>query len=370
MVTVSYGGLRMDPILCTIAAATCIANGWTVNIGANSQPTPCPSYLAGWCGTFAITGTVGNWKPDGTGGTSLVYTDAINNPNGTLCDNSGSTPCSGVGGLLDPGSNTGDVTFASLAFKITDIVPGDDVYVYGCTVSGTPQTTGYEVGAVSSVYAITGTIPTGLTVVYQVAAQPIYASAQCMVSNRAGFPKNITFQNNTVLAVNAFDILVAEKYYQPISNYFFNNVFADNDSDQGSDLDCTPVAHGEGYPSYPCFDLNTFQFYGNALGGRSSANWNSGIPVPSTQTANTFPSLSGSYPSAACPTADAPFNCPLMALPWSTNFNLSDVGTLSPSGISASQGVNVTTMQQRMTETLYPCPSGANCGSHGPYPDN
>lgn len=167
--------------------------------------------------------------------------------------------------------------------------------------------------------------------------------------------------------MNAIDIEAAQQWWQPIGNQFFSNVFADNDSGRTSDLFCVPIGAGEGYPSYPCWDANTFQFYNNALMGRSSSNWNSGTPIPSTAAANTIPALAGSYPTVSCANTNAPFNCPLMALPWASNFSLADVAAMSIT--SSTQGVNVTQLQNVMTQTEYLCPAGANCGIHGPYPD-
>jgi hypothetical protein len=351
-----YDASRIDPILCTGSGATCIANGQTVVITNHS----------GWNGTFAMTGTAGNWSADGTGGNNIVYTDTVNSPGtATLCNNAGSPTCTSL-------LASGDVTFASLGFKMTDIAltpTPDDVYAYNTTADTTCTSNGYAVGASSATYAAAGTITTGLTVVYyNPGSNDSSGATHCLINNGAGFPKNTTFQNNSVLAVNGFDVEAAAQWWQPINNRFFNNVFVDNDSGKDSDLDCVPIGAGEGYPSYPCWDANTFQFYSNVLVGRSSSNWNSGIAVPSSDAANTFPAIPGGYPSSSgCPAANAPFNCPLMALPWANNFTLSNVAAMSVT--SSTQGVNVTQMTTTMTATEYTCPAGANCGTHGPYPD-
>jgi hypothetical protein len=374
------------------------ASWWTATTCAQAGETLTIANHTGWNGTFEMTGTTLNGNPggyagyiDGTGGDSIVYTDAINNPSGgtCLCDEAASTNCTNS----PPKCSTlaaSDIYYASTAFKMTDISVGDDVYASD-TCTGTencpPTLTtncaagGYAVGATAATYAVAGTIPNELTVVYQVAHQPAAVSATCIVNNGAGFPKYTTFQNNTVLAVNAFDIENSAQWWLPISNYFFNNVFADKDSGQGSDVLCTAVSGGEGYASYPCWDANTFEFYGNALAGRSPGNWNSGMAVDplglcaGTGCANVFPALSGSYPASSCggssgagQAAAAPFNCPMMAAPWANNFSLSGLAALSPSGL-AGQGVNSGQLQKALTQTEYVCPAGANCGTHGPYPD-
>jgi len=368
---------RMDPILCTSGTtATCIANGQTVIVSNHS----------GWNGTFAMTATNGNWLSDGTGGNNISYTDAINSPGtATLCNNSGSPTCTSL-------LASGDITFASLAYKMTDISVGDDVYA--SNVGGgdtTCSTNGYTVGATSATYAVVGTITTGLTVAYQVSTQPSAASANCIINNGAGFPKYTTFQNNTVLSPNVIDIEAVNQWWQPISNDFVSNVYADNDAGKGSDLDCVPISSGEGTPSFACWDGNTFEFYSNILTARNAANW-SVVNCPGGTCVNYFPTsvncansaadptclgyagFMGSSPALTYPTGACaydgsnPFNCPLMALPWANNFTYTDVSYVGSSSYSA-QGVNTTTLNNVMTETEYVCPSGGNCGSHGPYPD-
>ena len=81
------------------------------------------------------------------------------------------------------------------------------------------------------------------------------------------------------------------------------------------------------------------------------------------------PSPTVTYPSGAC-TYDGsnPFNCALMALPWANNFVYTDV-SYAASSFYPTQGVNTTQLGTAMTQTKYVCPAGANCGTHGPYPD-
>ena len=372
-----YDSNRIDPILCTSGdAATCIANGSTVVLSNHS----------GWNGTFAMTGTNGNWLPNGTGGNNIIYTDTTNSPGtATLCDNSGSPTCTSL-------LNSGDVTFASLAYKMTDISVGDDVYASNVGGGDTSCTTnGYAVGATSATYATVGTITTGLTVTYQVPTQPTAATANCIINNGAGFPKDTTFQNNTVLSPSVIDIEAANQWWQPISNDFYNNVFADNDTGKGSDLDCVPISAGEGSPSFACWDSNTFAFYSNVLTTRHPSNW-SAVNCPGGSCTNYFPtsvncvgaaadptclgyagfmgpSPAVTYPTGACAyDGSNPFNCPLMALPWANNFTYTDVSYVGSSSYS-TQGVNTSVLNTVMTQTEYVCPSGDNCGTHGPFPD-
>ncbi len=375
-ITISYAE-RLDPTLCLGgSAATCIANGQTVVISGES----------GWNGTFAMNGTTGNWAADGTGGNNIVYVDATNDPgNVTLCANASACKALFAAGM--------GVTFASLGFKMTDISVGDAVYA--SNVGGgdtTCATNGYAVGGAgtSATYAISGTVTTGLTVVYQVAAQPSSPSATCVINNAAGFPKYVTFQNNTVLSPNAFALQADNGWQLSIDNQFFNNVFADNDSGLNSDINCTAAA-SEGSLSFECWDSNTLGFYQNVLTSRNSSNW-SVVNCPGGSCVNAFPisvNCTGSsadptclgyvgfvgaspiviYPSGACVyDGSNPANCPLMALPWADNFTYTDVSYVGSSSYP-TQGVNTTQLNTAMTQEKYVCPTGANCGTHGPYPD-
>ena len=369
---------RMDPMLCSGGVtATCIANGQTAVI----------SNHAGWNGTFAMTATNGNWAPDGTGGNNVLYVDGINNPGtATLCNNSGTPTCNAL-------LASGDVTFASLGFKMTDIAVGDAVYssnVGGGDTSCTAN--GYAAGTAggSITYAAAGTVTTGLTVVYQVATQPTAGTANCILNNGAGFPKFVTFQNNTVLSPNVFAIQADNGWQYSINNEIFANVFADNDSGLSSDINCTSEAQ-EGTSSFGCWDSNTLVFYRNVLTSRNAANW-SVVNCPGGSCVNSFPSSvncastiadgtclgyagfmgsspSVTYPAGACVYDGAnPFNCPLMALPWANNLTYSDVSYVGSSSYS-TQGVDTTKLGTAMTQTEYVCPTGAVCGTHGPYPD-
>lgn len=384
-------GNRMDPILSTSPTGTCITNG---------QPfSTCPIIITnhpGWNGVFALTGTVGNWASDGTGGGNQVtYTDNINAlGTATLCTGSGTGSCANV-------LNSGDVTYASLGFKMTDIAVGDDVYASNIGGGDTTcVTNGYAVGALTAVKAITGTIQTGLTVVYPLSTQPTASTANCLINNGAGFPKATTVQNNTVFCVNVCDLQAEQQFWQPINNFFFNNVWADNDSGHTSDHTCAPIGGGEGTPSFVCWDNTTFEFYHNVLTGRNSANWsvincpggscsnafppngaggtvggsNGGVNCPTTPNANCmgYVGFTGAsplviYPSVSCSISNAPVNCPLMAPPWASNFTLSDIAYAAGSSYS-SQGVNLTQLTTAMTQNQYVCPVGASCGG-GPQPD-
>jgi hypothetical protein len=370
-VTIIHGAIRLDPALCQGTAASCIAAGQTIVV----------SGIAGLAsGSFAMTGTSGNWASDGTGGNTIVYNDGASAA-GTLC-----TSVSTCTTLLNPGI----LTFASLAGKMIDIAVGDGVYVTDVGGGDTTCTAnGYITGSTAANYAVAGTVPTGLTVKYQLVAQPSSSSANCLINNGAGLPRLVTVANNTFLAPNVFAIENFGQWHQPISNYFHDNVFADNDTSLTSDVYGTSPA-GEGTTAFQSWDPASFQFYRNVMQGRNSANW-SVVNCPGGACTHSFPTTvncsastadatclgySGfmgssptiTYPSAACSDANAPFNCPLMALPWANNLTLSNLNYVGSSSYSA-QGVNINQLTNAITQHKYVCPSGANCGTHGPYPD-
>jgi hypothetical protein len=374
-VTIAHGGIRIDPTLCQSTSAACITAGQTIVIGSGITGggiTLTP-------GSYAMTGTSGNWASDGTGGNTIVYNDGASAA-GTVC--STNAAC-----ITAIGANV--MTFASLAGKMLDISVGDGVYAINVTGDTTCTGNGYATGATAANYAVTGTVPTGLTVKYQLAVQPTSPSANCLINNGAGLPRFVTLQGNTFLAVNVFDINPFTVWRQPISNYMHDNVFVDNDSGTTSDVyGGSPV--GEGTKAFVSWDPASFQFYHNVMQGRNSTNWSVVNCLGGTCT-NAFPATvncSGStadatclgysgfmgssptvtYPSGACSNANAPFNCPLMALPWANNLTLSNLNYVGSSSYS-TLGVNTGQLINAMTQTKYVCPVGANCGTHGPYPD-
>ncbi len=367
-VTISHGGIRLDPTLCQSTSSACVTAGQTVVVNGVTALTS---------GSFAMTGTSGNWAADGTGGSTIVYNDGASSA-GTVCSSvSACTTAIGAGTL----------SFASLAGKMINISVGDGVYAYD-TGDGTCNL-GYATGSTVANYAVTGTMATGLTVKYQLAAQPTSGSANCFISNAAGAPRFVTLQNNTFLASNAFSIEIFNQWHQPISNYFHDNVFADNDAGTTSDVYALSPA-GEGTTAFQSWDPASFQFYHSVMQGRNPANW-SVVNCPGGTCTNAFPanvncststadatclgyagfmgsSPTVTYPSGACSNVNAPFNCPLMALPWANNLALSNLNYVGSSSYS-TQGVNPGQLTNAMTQTRYVCPSGANCGTHGPYPD-
>ena len=362
VVTVITNIGRMDPILCTVAAATCIANGWTAIVNYPS-----------WSGTFVMTATNGNWNTDGTGGgNGFTYNDTANNPSGTLCSS-----------ISDCGSKLTAFTFASLGYKITNIAVGDGLYV---TDPGSSCTGFVTTSPTTPVKAISGTLPYGTGASMTVAwSSSTVGSANCLISNAPGPPNGVTFQNNTLLAINGYAITNFGRSWWPINNWFWNNVFADNPAGVASDIECNnPVGggFGEGTKAFTCWDSTTLEVYKNAFMGHCASNWGgsgcaAGATAPqvdplsqcSSGCINSFPALAGGYPSGSC-TYDGsnPLNCPMMALPWSTNFSLSNVATMSGNP-PPTQGVNITTLTTTATANIYTCPAGLSCGAHGPYPD-
>lgn len=368
-VTIIHSGIRLDPTVCQSSDPTCVTAGQTVVV----------STIAGLAtGAYAMHAVTdgSSWAADGTGGDEVVYNDGVSAAGTLACPSSfgGSTCLCGTQTACTTLLNPGVLTFASLSGKLMDMVVGDDVYASNVGNGDTTcSSNGFAVGVSGQhglpgpvvAYAISGTVPTGLTVVYQVSVQPSVNSGNCLISNGTGFPKNVTIQNNTFLAPNIFAIQNFSQFWQPINNYMFNNVWADNDPNPSvkSDVICSSPS-GEGTIAFGCWDSTTFEFYNNVMMGRQSANW-SVVNCPGGSCANSFPALTGSFPTGACPDANAPYNCPLMALPWSSNFGLGNVAAMSIT--SSTQGVSTAQLTTAVQHNGYICPG--SCGIHGPYPD-
>lgn len=350
---------------------------------------------AGWNGTFTMTGVLNTnvatvctthnttqpqpcIRSDGTFGDAFTYADN-QGADGTLC--SSISTCTASGYVVD---------FPTLAYKITDINIGDDVYAHNCgtTCQGivsndtTCTTGGYLAGATAAALAITPTSPTGLDVYYANTGANESGTSTCIVENGSGFPKFASFQNNTVLSVGNPTINSPGTFWQHISNRYFSNVFATVGTP--SVLDCAGLS--EGTNSFACWDLSTLQVYDMVLQGRTSGNWSvnpGGSPVnffPSTVTCSGATAtstclgytgyMSGTaFPTATC-TYDGsnPNNCPMMAQPWSSNFALSAIVPVGSSSYSA-EGANITNITNAFSATQFVCPTGAYCGGSGPNPD-
>lgn len=386
IVTVTFVNTRLDPM-----------------VGGNAVI----SGTTGWSGTFPITGVLnsavttacttdllGNLvasniavgpqpcvRADGTFGDSITYADA-QGANGTLCANK--TACD----ALNSGAGI-RLSFDSLAYKMTDIAVGDNVFVHdwtsmgGFAASNCPAS--YKAGASSTVLAVAPTVATGLDVYYLNPGADDNTGVQCAVDNGGGLPRHTTFQYNTTLAVNIMSIGSngADNGSQHFNNRFYHNVFA-MPTGSNAVLACSGVAT-QGNTVYPCWDLNTFNFYDNVMQGRTLSSW---TPYPLAAAANITPAnvtcsgatadatclgftgfMSGTvFPTTNCPTANAPFNCTLMAAPWSTNFDLTKIVPVGTSLFSA-EGANLVTLQDAFTRTIYVCPTGANCGTMGPQLD-
>lgn len=288
-------------------------------------------------------------RNDGTFGEAITYTDA-QGASGTLCS---SLPTCNA---LNAGAGI-QVTVDTLSYKVTDISVGDGVYVHNCS------DTSFNAGSAAFVPALSPTNPAGLDVYY--AISPLAgASSTCQIENSQGLPKNATFQFNTVLSPDFLSIGSNGLPGQHYNNRFYHNVFATT-SGGSNDILISASAGTEGTAAMASWDPLTFNFYDNVLQGRNSAQW-SVIPVAAA--ANSFPlTASGivtgmTMPTSSCPASGAPFNCPLMAQPYSSNFSLSNV-------VQLPQGVNLTTLQDSLTRTIYICPTGASCGTTGPSQD-
>lgn len=376
VVTIDFNPLREDPYLCLapLTPSQCIAMGRSATIIG----------VPGWNGTFAMlttngTSFSGSYGTNGTGGSAFTYADN-QGPDGVLCSGSTTPTCIKFPGLA--------LTMASLASKIHDISPGDDVYAKNAsfsiasasesgttgtfltatpqqmlpgdpiTISGIPgyngdyfvatssptsftingmtpglsPTTGgtatdtscsnnnFAVGATSATLACDGVScspmnnPVSMDVYYP--APNASGTALCSINNGSGFPKNVTYQNNTSLAPDNFALTAFNPPWQSLNNQFFNNIFVTNDATlHGSgDFICNSQSgegNGTGYPSGPvgspkssfaCLDLNTLGFYNNVLNSRDSRNW-SVINCPGGTCTNSFPQ------NVNCPTSTADGTC-------------------------------------------------------------
>lgn len=359
---VIFGGKRQDPTV----GGTFLATDATTPVTAGST----------WGGTFTIRYAYqGNTQltNDGTTGDSFDYVDSNLPSTATLCTTQATCAASGFSFVMP-----------TLAYKLTDISVGDNIYVPSAQCTGGTNPTSFGAGLPIPAYAIAPTVPTGLDVYWSQAGPDDSSGTSCLVLNGSGYPKGARFHHNVIASPGANTILQFGQQWQSYNNHFYKNIFATTGNHV--DLVCNGTT-GEGGNAYACFDANTFQWYGSTLQGRSAASWPT---YPSTGfAANLTPataSCSGptpdatcigwqgfmngkTFPTSVCPDANAPFNCPLLGPPWSSNFHLSDLTLLSGSS-SLGQGPNISAIYSAMNQTQYVCPAGVYCGTTGPYSDN
>ena len=360
---------------------------------------------SGYTGTFAITSAPNggvatlcsspdNSQPqpciraDGTFGNSFEYTD-LSAPAGTLCSSAATCTAAGY-----------NFTMPSLAFRYHDMSPGDGTYISSCwnTNTNTADTT-YLAGGASFVAAGSGTSPTSLVVSFpNTGADDSTGYVVCDLGNDAGHPTNSTFAGNTVLTPTGLSLNSGGTARQHVGNQLTGNAFATPVGQSPFAFTCSHVT-GEGNNALSeCWDINNLTEYGNLIVNQTSGTapvvnssytdvWTNG--TLGTGTANLSPNAGCSagpvtgcmgwagwtvtggsgltFPTGACVyDGSNPLNCPLMGPPWSTNFTLSDLVLLAGSSYAAT---NITTINTAATQTEFVCPAGANCGTHGPWPD-
>ncbi len=247
------------------------------------------------------------------------------------------------------------------------------------------STNGYAVGDVSLTAAVSPTDPRGL-VVYWADSTASSPAATCLLDNGSGFPKKVTFINNVVANVAAPALASPGTKWQHILNTITGNIFAATGA-SNADIACNATTEGNAALN-GCWDTSTLIEGGNILQGRSSGNWTpsfggaaanqfpasatcSGSPASTCLGWNGYTAVGGvgkTFPTSVCPDGNAPYNCPLMALPWADNLRLTDL-VLLPGSSWFGSGPDTAQLIAAFTLDQYVCPVGANCGTHGPYPD-
>lgn len=409
VVTVKLGAKRHDPTVggnftiagtpgwngtFTISGASISGSSPTCTQDYNNQNVP-PS-------TFRASQPQPCTLPDGTYGDTITYTDTINSP-GTASLCTSTVACN----ALNAGVGV-RATLDTLAYKMTDISVGDAVFVPAVGVSGSPGCIGgtapteYQVGGTAPIVpAIAPTNPAGLDVYYAnafPAHDPDNSGTVCEVRNGGGWPAH------TMLSYNHFLSPDKESIGSPglshgslhLDNHLIHNVFVTHDTGTVSDVICASpaaVVNKEGTMGTPgvnpmsCWDPASIELFDNVLVTRNPANW-SVLPIGSP--INFFPATptcSGAAPDGTCAgflgfMSATPFqvancvfdgtnrnNCPMTPLPWSTNFSLNMIRPFNGTSTVFGRGANINAVEDAFTRTIYVCPVGSNCGTHGPYTD-
>lgn len=383
-------GEGLDP---KIGGTITIANtpGWNgtftiTSVMFGSTTTPCTTGINGVAPynndpTFATQPQpciVTSGVNAGTFGDTVIYTDNINHPGtSTLCSstNTCKTGTSGIQASID-----------THWFRVTDISVGDGVYVRNCTLGTNPAA--FQVGSSGIVPALAPTNPGGLDVYYSNPGPDDASGTKCLLENGNGYPKGLTFSYSTFLSQRIMSLGIGPGINaQLLNNQYNHNIFG-MPAGNNAVLTCSTIG-GQGSATYACLDPATFQFFDNIMPFRTISQWptsplsstaNIGNPTlnaitcPGVTADNTCMGFTGFMNGVTFPLVDCTFNgldpnnCPMMALPWSSNFDLSKL-VMVPSSLFQTQGADLTVLQPAFTSSLYVCPVGVNCGPHGPYPD-
>jgi hypothetical protein len=362
-----------------------------------------------WTGTFAITGVFNtgvntlcsspdNSQPqpcirsDGTFGDSASYTMSSPPSTGPICAS-----------VAACGTDGWNVVIPTHAYQIVDIPAGGGIFLSNCTGGTNPSA--YEVGGTSATYtqAIAPTVAAGLNVYFNNAGPADSSGTICQLQNGQGHPYGVLYENNTVLTLNyGMSIGAGGTDRQLYNHTFTHNVFVAPSATSPLGWTCASVG-AEGNNSFlDCWGQGSTGLltqFDNLIANQSGSAptvlsnytdvWLAGVLNPgSGTTPNYSPNvncpgaptaaclgwtgwtvtggLGLSYPTGYCPPANAPFNCPLMGEPWSSNFAITYLSPIAGSSYSA-QAVNVSKTQTAQTQLIYVCPASVPCGT--PFPD-
>lgn len=393
LVTVSLGGQRYDPQV----TGTVVVSG-SSDTSYNTAGTPITGVtkagVATLCTTFNNTAPQPCIKSNGTFGDAFTYTSA--GTNGTLCSSVATCATTGI-----------VVTFPSMAYSITDMAVGDNVYVplcasgssanschglvanHDCLTVGGAADDSYVAGETSAVLAVSPTLPASLDVYYPNVGPDDNSGTICSaLSNQAGFPKNASFVNNTIVSVGGVGIASQGPQWKYNNNVFKSNIFAVLAGPAGNnnnvDIGCSLKGEGSNALN-SCWNPGLLTEGGNVLLGRAIGDWSSfgggaanSVPANVTCALGTAdPTCIGftkfmsgvAFPSAACAQSGAPLNCPLQSLPWADNLRLTDLALVGSTSFPGT-GADITAMLAAMVANIYICP--ASCGTGGtlgPYHD-
>ena len=393
MVTIEFGG-RTDPMVgfnmsfsapWTSGYQTFMVTGVDQNDPSGGSPAPfCTNTAQYEYGTQPQPCVQAN----GTFGDSLIYNDtSASGPTvGTICANANA--CAAY-----------NVVIPTLAYSMSDINPGDFVYVPYCTGGLFTNTAAFPIVGNPVVWqAGAGTNPESLTVTFP---STVSGTDTCQLQNDAGHPYGSIFSNNTVLTPTGSSIIAGSINRQIYNGEFQHNIFATPATVSPLGWSCTTFG-AEGNNSFQCWygalssavavtggltetdnlivnqsggpAPDTYTNYSNTwINGIFSTNSPGLVCVPGTT--NCSPTSASGSGSASmqwttvpnlnyCTYSTSPLNCPLINSTWGGSFALSYLVPLSGSSYQ-TQGANIPGVIAQEQATIFVCPSA--CGT--PFTD-
>jgi hypothetical protein len=345
----------------------------------------------------------------------LMYNISVNNPGctgvthavitmsgsyfswkGTITENAAGTQatfvatCSVEGGDCPAGP-------PGTGFGVLDILPGDPVFVSGCTGitafnMPTAVFSGNTWAAGVGPLAVAGTNPSSLTVTYPwvATANAVDTSGKCVLTNVQGGGRNTLFTHNTVITDSTHGLTSSNSPGQHGPNYqihallrdsillgaWFNNPPGEGTPSETFNFDITSLTAD--HLVWPTRTASKYTEYGNNTAfAAGPCTTPTGCNPPVSMYFPTTDYCTGATSTSACVGFIGAMSLPSGPMPLTLNDyhnyalrsdSLFFAGNSQQASDGKSMGADISAIDNAETTTTYTCPY--TCGSPGPFVDH